>query len=167
MGMDKAKKFTLEEAQKEFAKSTNHRVWDLLEKPDRSPVEDEEMLLAAMTSLYHWKQVGTAVHDQRGRWILSRVFIGLGKSQAALEQAEKCVAVTQSFPDEMKDFDLAFAQEGLARAYAMVGDLDKATKHHQFASKLGEGIKNPEDKEIFMADLQGGNWFGLKIEGEG
>lgn len=160
--MDKEKKFNLLEAQKEFAVKANHRVWELLEKPERSPEEDEEMLLAAMTSFYHWKQVGTTVNDQRGRWILSRVYIALGRSQEALEQAEKCQKITESYSDEMKDFDLAFAQEGLARAYALSGDLENAKKHRQLASELGEKIKDPEDKKIFIDDLQGGDWFGLK-----
>ena len=106
-------------------------------------------------------QVGTALNDQRGRWILSRVYIALGRSKDALEQAIKCQEITESNPDEMKDFDLAFAQEGLARAYAMAGDLEKAKKHHKRASELGDMIKDPEDKEIFITDLKGGDWFNL------
>jgi tetratricopeptide (TPR) repeat protein len=160
--MNDEKKFTLEEAQRELAKKSNHRVWELLEKSKRSPEEDKEMLLAAMTSYYHWKQIGTAVNDQRGLWILSRVYIVLGQSQEALELAKKCQEVTESYPDEMKDFDLAFAQEGLARAYASAGDLEKAKKHYNLAFKLGENIKDPDDKKIFRDDLQGGDWFGLK-----
>ena len=57
--MSEEKKYTKKEAHREFAIKTNHRVWELLEKNDRSPDEDEEMLQAAMTSFYHWKQVGT------------------------------------------------------------------------------------------------------------
>ena len=160
--MSEEKKYTKIEAHREFAKKTNHRVWELLEKKDRSPEEDEDMLQAAMTSLYHWKQVGTAVNDQRGRWILSHVYVALDKPQDAIKQAEKCQQITQSYPEEMEDFDLAFAQEGLARAYAISGDLERAKKHHQLASDLGEVIKDPDDKEVFLGDFQGGEWFGLK-----
>jgi hypothetical protein len=61
----------------------------------------------------------------------------------------------------MKDFDHAFAQEGLARAYAKAGDLEKAKKHYQLAAELGEEIRDTEDKKVFMGDFQGGDWFGL------
>jgi tetratricopeptide (TPR) repeat protein len=160
--MNEENRYTLKEAHLKFAKMTNGQVWNLLERSDRSPDEDEDMLLAAMTSFYHWKQVGSAVNDQRGRWILSRVYTSLGRAQDAVEQAEMCFEITESYQDEMEDFDLAFAQEGLARAYAMAGDLNKAKEHQQLAIKLGEEIKDPEDRKIFMDDLQSGNWFGLK-----
>ena len=148
----------------QFAKNTNKRVWDLLEQSKRSRVEDEEMLLAAYASLYHWRKAGTAVHTQRGYWMLSRVYLSQNRADAALEWALKCQEITENFPAEMDDFDLAFSQEGLARAYALSGDPDFAKKHFVMAVELGEKIKDPEDKQIFLNDLQGGNWFGFVPE---
>lgn len=162
--MSEEKKYTLDEAQLAFAKASFNSLWGLLEKPDRSAEEDREMLLAAFTSLYHWRAVGTAVQEQRGSWMISRVYQVLGKAHDALEWALCCYEITQKYPSEMKDFDLAYAEEGLARAYALSGDKHKALKHRQKALELGEKIKDPEDKEIFTGDLQGGNWYNLKIE---
>jgi tetratricopeptide (TPR) repeat protein len=159
--MSDEKKYSLTEAQQQFAKSTNHRVWDLLDLSSRTEGEEEELLLAANASLFHWLQVGTAVHAQRGHWMLSRVHVVLGRKDDALNQALRCQAITESNPDEMEDFDLAFAQEALARAYALAGDLNKARKHHQKAVALGEAIKDQEDQKIFLGDFQGGEWFGL------
>ena len=85
--MDEEKSYSLLEAQREFARITNNRVWDLIEKKDRTSIDDEEMLLAAHTSLYHWLQIGTAVNAQRGHWLLLRVYILLGLSQNAVEHA--------------------------------------------------------------------------------
>jgi hypothetical protein len=99
------KSYSLDESQRELAKITNHRVWDLLEKPDRSPGESEEMLQAAYASLYHWSKVGNGVHLQRGYWLLAKVSISLGKKSDAFGQAEKCRELTEKYPDEMKDFD--------------------------------------------------------------
>ena len=157
--MNAEKKYTLLEAQQEFAKTTNHRVWDLLEKSDRTTSENEELILAASTSLYHWLQVGTQVHAQRGHWMLSRVNVVLGRTQDAVEHALRCQEITEKNPQEMEDFDLAYAQEALARVYALAGDLDQAKKHHKKASELGGAVKDPEDREIFMNDLAGGDWF--------
>lgn len=61
----------------------------------------------------------------------------------------------------MEDFDLAFGQESLARAYVQAGDLYKARKHHQKAFALDEVLKDPEDQKIFIGDLESGDWFGL------
>jgi hypothetical protein len=157
--MKDEKRFTLPEAHREFAKLTNYQTWDLLEKQDRTLEENRELLLAASASLYHWLQIGTAVHAQRGHWLLSRVNVVLDRTLDALEQAQICQEITTKYPDEMEDFDLAFAQEALARSYALAGDLDTAKKHRQLAEELGKVIQDPEDKKIFINDLQGGNWF--------
>ena len=68
--MDEEKSYSLLEAQREFARITNNRGWDLIEKKDRTSIDDEEMLLAANTSLYHWLQIGTAVNAQRGTLVV-------------------------------------------------------------------------------------------------
>ena len=159
--MSDEKKYSLTEAHQQFAKNTNNRVWNLLEKSSRTEAEQEELLLAASASLFHWLQVGTAVHAQRGHWMLSRVNVVLGRKDDALDQALRCQAITESNPDEMEDFDLAFAQEALARAYALAGDLKKAGTHHQKAITFGEAIKDQEDQKIFLVDFQGDEWFGL------
>ncbi len=152
---------SLQEAHLKFAKSTNNRVWELLEKTGRTPSEDQEMLLAAQASLYHWLNAGTAVHAQRGCWILSRVYITLNRAEPALEWALKCQEITENSLSEMEDFDLAYAQESIARAYAQAGDQEQAEKHYALAAKLGKNIADPEDQQIFMNDLKGGDWYDL------
>jgi len=162
--MNEEKKYTLSQAQTEFAKSAFNSIWGLLEKPVRTPEEDQEMLLAAHASLYHWRQVGTAVHHQRGSWMLSRVYQALGKPDGALEWAQRCFQISEAHPSEMEDFDLAYAQEALARSYALDGFEEKALEHYQQAGKLGERIKDPEDKKIFQQDFRGGSWYQLPID---
>jgi tetratricopeptide (TPR) repeat protein len=156
--MTEDKKITLQEAHEKFAKSTFNSIWGLLDKGDRSASEDEDMLLSAFASLYHWKQIGTDVHLQRGYWMVSKVYHTHGDADKALSWAIKCSEITEKSAGEMKDFDLAYAQEGLARAYLLTGDLEKAKIHYKSAVKLGEKIKDPEDKRIFDGDIQAGNW---------
>ena len=161
--MSEKQRYSLTEAQLEFAKSIYNSIWGLLEKGDRSLEDDQEMLLAAYASLYHWTKVGTAVHYQRGCWMISRVYQTLGKAESSLEWALRCLQISEEQPSEMKDFDLAYAQEALARAYALSGDQEKALDHWHQAADLGEQIKEPEDKKIFQTDFQRGNWYQLPI----
>ncbi len=154
-------KYSLEEAHNKFAKSSFNGIWELLEKTSRTPDEDEEMLLNAFASAYHWKQIGTEIHRQRGYWMISKVYQALGKSSPALEWAQKCAEITREYPDAMEDFDLAYAEEALARSYAMAGERDLAEKHYQQAAELGGQIQDPEDQQIFLADFEGGDWFGF------
>jgi tetratricopeptide (TPR) repeat protein len=162
--MNKEGTITLREAIQELAKSANHQVWDLLEKTKRSKSEDEDMLLAAYSSLHLWKEAGTAGHAQRGSWLIAKVHLSLQQAENAVLWAEKCLQITENHSREMQDFDLAYAQEGLARAYALAGNLDLAKKHWAKAAALGEEIQDPEDREIFWKDFRGGDWYQLPID---
>ena len=160
--MSKEKLFRLTDAHQEFAKRANHRVWELLEKPARTAEEKEELVITANASLYHWIQAGGAVESQRGHWLLSRVYVVLGRVQDALDQALKCGSITESHPDEMADFDLAYSREALARAYVLAGDFKQADEHLKAAEILGQAIKDAKDQEIFLGDLNSGDWYGIK-----
>ena len=154
-------KFTLEESHEKFAKSIFNGIWKLLEKPGRTPAEDEEMLMRAFASAYHWKQIGNQAHFQRGYWMISKVYQVLGKAAPALEWAQKCAEITQTHPQALEDFDLAYSEEALARSYALAGDHDQARRHHRQAVLLGGKIQDPEDRKIFLGDFKSGDWYGL------
>ena len=55
--------------------------WTLLENPDRTKEQDDEMLHAAHASRYHWGEVGEAVNLSRGEWQVSRVYSVLGRAE--------------------------------------------------------------------------------------
>ena len=76
--------------------------------------------------------------------------------------ARRCQELTEAHPDRMEDFDRAYAQEALARAYAVSGQHDKARKHLRLAREAGQTIADEESKKFFAADLEDGNWGGLK-----
>lgn len=160
--MDETKTYTINEAHKYFAQSINGRVWQLLQQSHRSPAEDEEMLRAAHACTYHWQFVGTAVHQQRGEWLISHVHVVLGHGNEALRHAQRCFELTESNRNLMKDFDIAYAFEGIARAQAMLGDHRIAKEFLLLAEQAGNAIANDEDKSIFMGDFEGGNWYGLR-----
>jgi len=160
--MPDEKTFTESEAHLHFAKQYNGKTWGLLDKPDRTPEENETMLDFAHASLAHWRVAGTAVHQQRGEWMIARVQTVLGNGEAALRHARRVADLTESRKSEMSDFDFAFAHECLARAWALNGEKVEARKFLALAQTAGEAIADKEDRDIFFADFNGGNWFGLK-----
>lgn len=159
--MVEQEKYTLEGAHEHFAKLSNGEVWKLLGEQPRSSDLEEKLILAAYTSLYHWQQIGTSVHAQRGHWLLSHVLALLGHAELSLHHAQRCSEITDANQEEMRDFDLAYAKEGLARAYAARGERDQAGAYFRQARTLGERIKDDEDQKIFMDDLMDGNWEGI------
>lgn len=160
--MDETKTYTLDEAHKVFAQSTNGRVWELLQKPNRSPTENDEMLHAAHACAYHWKFAGTAVHQQRGEWLISHVQVVLGHGNEALRHAQRCFVLTESNRALMHDFDIAYAFEGMARAQALLGDHKMAEEFLVLAQQAGSVIADEEDRSIFLSDFDGGEWYGLR-----
>jgi hypothetical protein len=160
--VDSQEKYTLDEAQKVFARQSNGKVWNLLDKTDRTAEENDEMIEAAYASLYHWRVVGTEVNLQRGEWMLAHVYTVLGKPKAAIKHANLCITLTGAHRDQMKDFDIAYAFEGMARALALNGTTEEARRYLAQAQTAGEAIAEAEDKQIFLGDLNSGDWYGVK-----
>lgn len=156
--MSEEKAYTEQEAHRFFAGNANGEVWGLLGKGDRTVEDDQLMIHAAHASLYHWLKVGTAVHHQRGAWLIARVYSELGLAEAAMRYAERCQDLTKQHADSLEDFDKAYAYECIARANAVAGNIEEAKKLKALAEEAGEAIADEESKTYFVGDLQGGNW---------
>ena len=128
----------------------NH-VWTLLERSDRAPLEDDELLHAAHASRYHWGEVGEPVNLVRGEWQCSRVYAVLGRSEPALWHAHRCLALCEEHG--IGDFDLAFAHEAIARALRVAGDHAGADASVARAREAAAAIAEEEDRELLMSDL--------------
>jgi hypothetical protein len=129
-------------------------VWRLLEKPDRTPDDDEMMVHAAHASRFYWGESGTAVNWARGDWQISRVYATLARAEPALHHAERCLEVCLAYPDEMERFDLPYAYEALARAHGVAGDAEQSTHYGALARQTGERIEDADDRELLFADLE-------------
>ena len=57
----------------------------------------------------------------------------------------------------MADFDVAYAREAMARAHAVAED-PQAPALYQAAKQAGDDIADPEDRKIFLGDLNSGSW---------
>ena len=153
--------FDVKAAHKYFAPRLNVECWNLLDKDDRTEDENRRMLMAAFASCYHWIHTGSNVNQQRGEWLIARVYAALGDSESCLKHAQRCMEWTKQVDDQYQDFDFAYAHEMVARGYAMTGNQEEARKYHALAVELGNKISGEKDREIFLSDLAWGVWPGL------
>ncbi|HIN97508.1 MAG TPA: hypothetical protein EYN02_06880 [Candidatus Marinimicrobia bacterium] len=140
----------------------NIQTWNLLGKEDRNEQDDARIVNFAQASLYHWRKSHKyePVNEQRGQWMLSHVYAVLGKGKEALSYAEETAKLTKE--QDLKDFDLAYSYEALARANAAAGNKKEYAKWLEKAQKAGALISGEEDKKHFIADLESAPWFECK-----
>jgi hypothetical protein len=140
------------EQRRQLAVDLFNHVWTLIELPDRTPEQDDEMIHAAHASRYHWSEVGTRANIGRGEWQVSRVYVILGRSEPALHHAHRCLAYVEQ-GDGIEDWDLPFAYEALARAQAIAGDPGESLRYETLARDTGEGIADDEDRAHLFSEL--------------
>jgi DNA-binding transcriptional MerR regulator len=126
--------------------------WALLEKENRTRDEDDAMVHMAHASRHHWGRIGTPANLARGEWQCSRVYAVLERPEPCLHHAQRCLDICQE--NGIADWDLAFAYEALARAYAVAGDAERAQAHTEQALAAAEEIATDEDRELVLSDLE-------------
>jgi hypothetical protein len=154
--------YSLAEAHKYFAISYHQEVWQLLEKKDRSSLDNERMIHAAHASCRHWLEVGEAVNQQRGEWMISHAYSVTGQGSQGLKHAERCLAITFSNEEQVKDFDWSYAYESVARAHVVLGQSQLAKAYWKLAKTAGEKISDEQDKKVWDADFEKGPWQNLE-----
>jgi hypothetical protein len=130
-----------------------NRTYALMEKANRTPDEDTEMLHCAHASAYHWAQVGTAANRSRSEWQCSRAYAVLGWVEPALHHARRCHEIVQANPDEMKDWDLPAAYEALARAHMVAGDVAETRNWAELGRAATAQIADDDDRAVIEADF--------------
>ena len=136
----------------EFAVDLFNQTWDLIEKEERDQAGNDRMINAAHGSRYHWEIAGTGEHVARGEWLISRVYAILNRKEPCLYHADRCLKVT--LENDLKDFDLAFAYEAMARASNLVGDEVETAKYITLAKDAGTEIDDPDDRKYFFSELK-------------
>ena len=147
-------------AHKKFAVDCFNKIWTLLEKSERTAEDNDMMIHLAHASLYHWLQVGTPLNEQRGQWMLAKVYTLLEDKVRAMRHASKCLELTEKHG--FKDFDLAYAYEAIARASALNNHPVECRKYLELARQAGEDIAGKDDRDLFLNDLGSEPWFGMK-----
>jgi DNA-binding transcriptional MerR regulator len=124
--------------------------WELMEKEDRTPAEDDRMLHMAHASRYHWGEVGTPANRARGEWQCSRVYAVLRRPEPCRHHAQRTLDICREHG--LADWDLAFGFEALARGHAIAGDVEAARRSIEEA--LAVPIAEEEDRALLLADLE-------------
>ena len=145
-------KETSREEHKKLAINLFNLTWSLLDKKDRTREENDKMIHAAHASRYHWGEVGTPLEFERGEWQISRVYSVLGRGEPALYHAKRCLEICKE--NNIGDFDIAFAYEAMARAYAVGESKEECEKNTELAREAAVQIKKKEDKDYFLSELK-------------
>ena len=142
---------TLSEFQKDQAIQCFNKTWDYIDKPDRTPAEDLEMINCAHASRYLWGQVGTPLHLERGEWLISKVYFLIGSGERALVHAQACHDICVQ--NNIGDFDITFAFECLANAFKLLGNQEKCDHYRKAAYDSLDGIAQQEDRNYAESEL--------------
>jgi hypothetical protein len=149
---EEEKKFTVEDWHKKMGVDLYNRAWELLDKPDRTREEDDEMVHAAHASRFHWGKFGEPANLARGEWQVSRVYAALKRPEPALHHGQRCLDICEAHG--IGDYDLGFAYESIARARALAGNEAETAKYMKLAQDAAEGIEKKEDREYFEGELK-------------
>ena len=122
-----------------------------MEKTDRTPEEDDQMIFLSHTSLWHWMQRDDCRNTNLsiGYWQASRIHSILGRSDEARHYAELSLRYSQ----EETPFLRAYANEALARAEKVAGNGTLAAKYHAEAMRLAESVEEADDRKLLLDDL--------------
>jgi DNA-binding transcriptional MerR regulator len=139
------------QTQRSLAAGLFNRVWELLEKSDRTADDDQEMVNSAHASRLHWTGIGGAKEKAIGDWQVSRVYSVLGRGEPAVHHARLALGYATQVDGET--WLLASAYEGLARAYAVSGDMHAAAEWKAKAVTRLDEVTDPDDRQIVQADI--------------
>lgn len=152
-------RYTEHEAHKHFAVALNNLTWSLLEKKERVDEDNDLMVHAAHASMYHWSIVGAPENKARGEWLVSRVYSVLQSGDPAVHHALASLDICTDH--KLTGFDIAYAYEACARAYAASGDMSQCHKYSALALEYGEKIETEGNRSLFFSDLKSEPWFGM------
>jgi len=146
--------FDLSEAHEHFSADCFNNTWGLIDKPDRSKEEDEQMLLLAMSSVWHWTQREdhTSSNLSVGFWQVSRVHALLERGDEARRYGQMALEAGERGGSD--PFTIGYAFEALARAEAVAGDKTQMAEYLTEAMKAAERVEDEEPKSWLLDDLK-------------
>lgn len=144
--------FDSQKAHTYFSAQCFNKAWDLIDQADRTPEENEQMLLLSEAALWHWTQRPdcTGKNLSIGYWQMSRIYTLLKDAANARQAAQRCLEKTP----ENEPFLMGYAHEALARAELEAGNLESAKRLYVKAAGYAEQIPVKDDQELLLMDLQ-------------
>ncbi len=145
--------FDLTAAHRWFSVDCFNRAWEYINKKDRTPEEDEEMIRLSLASTWHWTQRPDCTNVNRAisLWQNSRVYVLAGQIENARRYGQMCLEASQIA--DVPPFYLGYAYEALARAENQGGDHQQVKALVMEAKRLAEQVADEEDRNLLLADL--------------
>lgn len=143
--------FDASAAHRFFSAACFNGVWELLERPNRTPDDDVRLLAAAHASLWHWLQRPdcTPRNLSVGYWLLSRAYAVLGNGAEARRYGSLSLDAAAQEPP----FYQGYAHEALARAARADGDLSLAERHLTEARRFAEQVTEADERTMLENDI--------------
>lgn len=124
-----------------FAIEYNNLAWELWEKQNRTPDENERLVQLAHASCLHWSHVGKPENTQRGFVLLTCALTAASHAESAAIAARRCVELTETHDAALSDFDRATA---FGSAAVALNDDALAQRARDYISKL----THPDDLRV-------------------
>ena len=152
--MTKNKDFDQAAAHKYFSTNLYNKAWDLIDKEQRTPEDDEQMIRLSHASHYHWTQRPdyTTTSASIGYWQTSRIYAILDQTENAMRYGNLCLEASQE--EGVPPFFLGYAYEALARAAAVAGNRQELDDYLDKAKDTAKHIEKVDERKMLLDDLQ-------------
>jgi hypothetical protein len=134
-----------------FAVECNNRSWTLIERPERTADEDDELLLRAHAAAFHWQAIGTEEQRALADLLLAHTHALIGRPDFASRYAGRAYGFFSA--ERREPWQRAFAEAAMAHAAAVSGRTLEHAAHYQRAGEIGASL-GKEDREIFLATFR-------------
>jgi len=136
-----------------FSSHCFNKCWSFIDMTDRSPEDEENMILFANASLWHWKQRKDCkpINLSIGYWQVSRVYALAGQYEMAKLFGLKSLKIGQD--NQLAPFYIGFAYEALARAELLEKNTTKAKLLLDKARTEMNKVEDKEEKKMLAADI--------------
>jgi len=146
------------EGHKKFGPDLYMRTWELMEKENRTPDENDEMIQCAHASLYHWTHLKGHIDDEKwrnafaiGHSQISYAYLEVGNAERALYHAQRCLEYFEKYA--AGGFPDAYGYDNLAKAYDLAGETEKRDEATRKAIEAGNKIEDENFRNSFFEEL--------------
>lgn len=132
-----------------FGVEYNNEAWNLVERPSRTPAENERMVALAHAALLHWSKAGNELNEQRAWCLLATAETLAGRNREAIFAAEKCLELAAKNGDAQTTFDRATAHGCAMQAYGAASMVMRASEQAKLAHAAAEQL-DEDDRAVYQ-----------------
>lgn len=133
------------------AKRLFNETWDLLDKTDRTDEDTILMLHKVHTSCFLWRAAESPRNDATGEWQVSHVYSVIQDGALALLHGQRSLAIC--LKAGLTGLVLAFGYEAVARAYVLLGDVEKAEEARTAGILAAQAEPDESERRYVLGEL--------------